>query len=242
MALAHYAKMGYVPGRTYFRFVTAINGQIHNTQKRKSMYGHFNLIVNSGEEYVHITENDKTTALEGMGMGVTKILCNNNRKVFFFLIDPSCDSVVFPYQKEYIDSDGSVCTQRHRKVFSQGIIHQKFLSLLSLPENESIMKKVDAIHFIVTKADLLGNRNERAKYAEDLVKSHYISVYSTIRYYCMRTKRINKASNFEPRIFPFSLGKFYIGGVYELDETDTVNSFDCQGSLCEYIDIYMKQL
>ena len=45
--------------------------------------------------------------------------------------------------------------------------------MISPRMNQEIMKRVDAIHFVVTKADMLGDRNVRKEKARDLLLSKF---------------------------------------------------------------------
>ena len=80
------------------------------------------------------------------------------------------------------------------------------------------MKKVKAIHFIITKADKLGTtEEERKSAAENIIRKScgrsYHILEECCKYYGIPT----------PKIVSFSVGKVYVGGVYE-QETISVTS------------------
>ena len=89
------------------------------------------------------------------------------------------------------------------------------------PESQEVMKNVDAIHFIVTKADVLGDKEKREEAARELVRTKYQDTFIRLREYCIKMTKNNRATNYVPQIIPFSLGKFYLGNIYDYDPTDT---------------------
>lgn len=100
------------------------------------------------------------------------------------------------------------------------------IDLFNQPENEAVMKKVDAIHFIVTKADTIGKtREERLDKAVELMNRNYSDAIETLKEVCERYG-INRATNGVPYVFPFSLGEFYIGNICEYDATDSSSIID----------------
>lgn len=78
------------------------------------------------------------------------------------------------YVEQVKDADGNVIDERIRKRYiSQLDILNKFVSLFELRENQEIMSRVDAIHFVVTKADMLGDKQARRENARNLLLSTY---------------------------------------------------------------------
>ena len=95
------------------------------------------------------------------------------------------------------------------------------------PENAEIMKRVDTIDFIVTKADTLGETVEECKErAKELLQSTYQAPVNALMDLCRQTKRINSATGYRPRVFTFSLGKFYLGGVFDFNDTGALEIMD----------------
>ena len=120
-------------------------------------------------------------------------------------------------------SDGVVAG---KKYINQLDIMNKFVSLFELPENQAIMSKVDAIHFVVTKADMLGDGSTRLDKARDLLISRYQGPIEQLKSYCRKTKRINYSTNYRPQVFTFSLGRFYLGDIFDFDKTETLQIVD----------------
>ncbi len=223
-ALQEYANAGLTPGNTYGKFVTTINGQVTETDKRGNVIDHrINLVEMSGEEFALRIADSKEVSLSNMGTGATNLLQNDNRKVFFIIVDCSKDKVKVEYIEQVKDSEGNVVDEHIRKKYiSQLSTLNKFVSLFELPENQEIMKRVDAIHFVVTKADMLGDTDERKTKARDLLQSIYAGPVAQLKNYCRKTKRINISTDYRPQVFTFSLGKFYLGDVFNFDKSETV--------------------
>lgn len=231
-ALQEYVNAGLTPGSTFGKFVTTISGNVNEEDKNGDIVEHpINLVEMSGEEFALRIADNEEVSLANMGTGATNLLMNDNRKVFFIIVDASKDKVKMEYIEDVKDADGNVIDQRIRKKYlSQLTILNKFVGLFELPENQEIMSRVDAIHFIVTKADMLGDGEERRKSARDLLMTTYLSPVEQLKQYCRRTKRINYTKNpntcYRPQVFTFSLGKFYLGNVYTFDNSETLQIID----------------
>lgn len=98
---------------------------------------------------------------------------------------------------------------------------QQIVNIFQDPANSDILRKVDSIHIIITKADTFGERLQRGEKALDYFNDHYgINVTQPLVDLCEKY-HINCNSNFRPKLFTFSLGKFYVGGLYEYDPIDS---------------------
>lgn len=225
-ALKQYVQRGVTPCRTSNNFITTIYGNITEQGHRNKTINHrINLVEMSGEEFsLRIAENNEVN-LETMGTSISKLLTNDNHKVFFIIVDCTKDGVKLAYIDSIRDSEGKIIDERIRKTYlDQNIILSKFVSLLSQPENQKIMKKVDAIHFIVTKADTLSdNKEERMTKARDLLLTKYSAPLQALKNYCQATHRINAANRYTPKAFTFSLGKFYLCDVFDFAPNESMN-------------------
>lgn len=227
-ALQEYVEAGITPGRTYGSYVTTISGVVTEKSKGDNTVNHqINLVEMSGEEFaIHIAGNEKVS-LADMGTGATNLLRNKNRKVFFIVIDPTALVVKFSHMVDQRDGEGNLIGQDviHTYVNQRTVINQ-FASLFSLEENQDIMSYVDAIHFIVTKADMLGERKERLEKARDILLDKYSAPVQKLINYCQQSKRINYSTNYRPHVFTFSLGRFYLGDIFDFDNTETLEIVD----------------
>lgn len=227
-ALQQYVKAGITPGRTFGNYISTIHANVsERTGKGKYIDHPINFVEMSGEEFaIRISDGD-AAAFEDMGTGATELLRNDNRKVFFIIVDSGDDKVPFRYEKPVKDINGNVVGQDIVDTFiSQLDILNKFMGLIDQDENRSIMDKVDAIHFIVTKADRLGPHEVRKERARDLLLSKYSGPVERLKLYCRNSKRINASSNYNPQVFTFSLGNFYIGDVFTFDNRETLQIVD----------------
>ena len=223
-ALQQYTDMGVCVPPTPGDFVTTLEAKV-NSRNHKGAVHKVNLVEMSGEEFAFgIAYNpDHVFTFEEMGSGSTELLRNNNRKVFFLVIDPTTN--IAHARREIFDGYNEETGEKtyHLEVapVNQRIAIQKMVDLFIREENRDIMKKVDSIHIIMTKADMLGDaieRNEKAcnifyeRFAEDILEPLHelceeFNINSNTRYY--------------PKLYPFSLGSFYVGGFYEYDTTDS---------------------
>lgn len=223
-ALRQFTQMGIMPGRTHGKFVTTITGAVTETSRRGRVKNRpINLVEMSGEEFTLRIAETKEPQIANMGTGATNLMRNDNDKVFFIIVDASKPKVKVSYLDHEIDEVGEITQRVRTRYISQLDILDKFVSLISLPENQEIMSKVNAIHFIVTKADTIpGDDADREQKAEDIINKQYLSVVEQLKNYCHRTRHINRATQYEPQIYTYTLGKFYVGDVFDYDNTDTL--------------------
>lgn len=227
-ALQEYVNEGITTGHTYGTFVTVISGEVTEKTKRGKIIDHrINLVEMSGEEFALRIADNKEVSLANMGTGATNLLQNNNRKVFFIIVDPTKPRLKIEYLDKVRDAEGNLIGQNVRKKYiNQLAIMNKFVSLFVLPENQDIMSKVDAIHFVVTKADMLGDETTRLNKARELLLSTYQGPVEQLKNYCRKTKRINYSTGYKPQVFTFSLGRFYLGDIFDFDKTETLQIVD----------------
>ena len=89
------------------------------------------------------------------------------------------------------------------------------------------MNYVDAIHFIVTKADMLDeNKKRRLEKARDILLDKYSAPVQKLINYCEQSKRVNYSTNYRPHVFTFSLGHFYLGDIFDFNNTETLEIVD----------------
>lgn len=220
-ALQQYVLGGLAPGGTFGNYVTVINGEIWEDTKRGRVDHAVNFVEMSGEEFARRIADGESATFSELGTGATNLMSNNNRKLFFIIVDCTKDRISFEYEEEYIDSTGNPNVRLRKKYVSQLDILNKFASMFDDPSNKAIMDKVDAIHFIVTKADMLGDVTSRDNIAVEYLKNNYTGPVSSIANYCRRSRRINYSTDYAPQAFTFSLGDFYAGNVYKLNKADT---------------------
>lgn len=226
-ALQQYTEAGITVPPTNMGFAATLESTINN--KATNSQHKINLVEMAGEDFARkIAGNeDHIFDFDSMGTGVTELLKNNNRKVFFLIIDPTT-SVIRYNRREitgYNEETGEPIYKLVNIRCNQQTLISKMVDLFAYPGNSEIMKKVDSIHVIVTKADLLSeDPTAREEKALSLFKSRYGKIIEPLVDLCKDYNiniRENIKDSYYPNLYTFSLGKFYVGGLYEYDPTDS---------------------
>lgn len=222
-ALQQYTDVGVTVPPTPGTFVTTLEATIRKANE--NAVHKINLVEMSGEEFAFCIANnaDHVFTFEDMGSGATELLRNNNRKVFFLIIDPTAN--VVRINREIIDAydelTGKPITHLEYCVVNQRTLIQKMVNLFETPGNAEIMKKVDSIHIIMTKSDTLGNPVEREEKAYKIFQEKFGGDILEPLIELCKEYNINTQTRFHPKLFTFSLGTFYIGGLYEYEQNDS---------------------
>ncbi len=209
-SLRMYAKKGIAYKPTQGDFVAMIPAVSKDGKKNFS----FNLVDMAGEAFrdriaqALNANGDAIVTFEDMGTGATNILCNNNEKVFFLVVDPTKD------EEEQLIQEKALAK----------LVGLMFSKTAGVNKNESIMRKVRGLHFVVTKADMLpaGNRLEHARnYVNnilgDMARQRLIESCKELGINYSKEKELDG----RPRIFCFSLGNFTVGNVFEYNQNDS---------------------
>lgn len=223
-ALQQYTDMGVTVPRTPGTFVTTleatISGQMSNGVDHK-----INLVEMSGEEFAFGIANnpEHIFTFEDMGSGATELLRNDNRKVFFLIIDPTVN--VVRINREVVDGrdeeTGAPITHLEYCVVNQRTLIQKMVNIFENPGNADIMNKVDSIHIIMTKSDTLGDPVVREDRAYEIFQEKFGHFILEPLVEMCKEHNINAHTQFRPKLYTFSLGTFYVGGLYEYEQTDS---------------------
>ena len=220
-ALQQYLESGFTIGQTPKDFVATIEAEIPDEGGKHKL----NLVEMAGEDFAFkIADNpDGKVSFEDIGAGATEILCNNNHKVFFIIVDPTARTVAFNHIFEEEQPDGTKRSYLQQKSVNQGVILKRMVDLLCLPENSKILDKVDFIHIIVTKADTFGDGPQREEKAVAKFMEQHRNILQPLTELC-RAHGINESNKEEengvPKLFTFSLGSFYVGGIYKYNDAD----------------------
>ena len=220
-ALQQYTDCGIVSPRTLDDSVTTLKTTIITDGHTPIKYN-VNFVEMSGHHILDMVEDNSEHSKEENNSDITNLLHNDNRKVFFLIIDPTINNIKL--NREYDEYDEQTGEKIHRLkyvVFNQKIFMQQIVNIFQAPANSDIMRKVDSIHIIITKADTFGERLQRGEKALNYFNDHYgINVTQPLVDLCKKYN-INCNSNYRPKLFTFSLGKFYVGGLYEYDPIDS---------------------
>lgn len=224
---------GITPGRTGNDFVTLISASVDD-KNSAGVQHKINLIDMPGEDFFRkIAQNkDAQVSFEDMGNTsyyeasknierknnyIPQMLQNNNEKIFFVVIDPTSDIVKI--KREELNSMGRI--EQIDFHVRQSICLDKFISMLDQPVNKSIMEKVRAIHIIVAKADILGAKANRDEKAKNLLDGElYGQSVRRLKKIC-EDYDINGITGNRPRAFNFSLGRFYLAGIFKYEPEDS---------------------
>lgn len=202
MELRNYARTSMLPPGTRQDYIQVIDAEIND----ENGYLHkISMIEMSGEKTADFAAMDNPTNLEDLGPGAASLLNNDNNKVLFFVIDPTNEKQITmgEYDQMVMQSDVLDCVS----------------SLLM--KNPGLMKKVVAIHVILTKSDTLGDYVDQNIIQDRLNEQGYSSVLESIKANCNKYE-INKQTGFKVGLYPFCIGKFMPGDVYTFDETDSL--------------------
>lgn len=203
MELRNYARTSMLPPATDQNYIQVIDGQINDENAHLHK---ISLIEMSGEKTAEFAAIENPTSLEDLGVGASGLLSNDNNKVIFFVIDPTNEKEV-----------------QMGRDSNQWVMQSDVLSCVSslLSKNKELMKKVVAIHVILTKSDTLGDYVDQNTIQDLLNSQGYQAVLEDIKSICEQYN-INKQTGFHVGLYPFCVGKFMAGDVYTFDETDSL--------------------
>ncbi|MCM1152427.1 MAG: hypothetical protein NC328_02070 [Muribaculum sp.] len=231
-ALSQYLMVGATIGRTPGDFIATIHADIQAGNKSHPV----NLVEMSGEEFAFILANNEQgkVSFAEMGKGAPELLRNNNRKIFFIIVDPTASVLKFQHAVPLLDEkglpvineEGYIVNELREYYLNQRIMLRKMIDTLMDPDNRDVMKRVDAIHFIVTKADTLDNNpNGNSREAEAMARfnQNFPHEIDRLTSFCIQhdiNSTNNKATNGHPRLYTFSLGNFITGGIFKFVPDD----------------------
>lgn len=216
--LTHYRDNHILPERTKNKQFFCIHGKAEDANHNKHL---INVIELAGEQFLDkITLNqDHNISLIDMDAIAAESFKNKNRKIFFIVIDPTVKYIEHTRIITVTDSEGNTTEKEERRAVAQKTVIKKIVNILNDVSNSELMKKVDAIHFIATKADVLDRANKNVK---DFIIPEYNDSIKAIFELCQpQNAQINEATGFKPKLYTFSLGRFHVGGTFDYDPSDS---------------------
>lgn len=165
------------------------------------------LIEMSGEKFVEFYQKENPKGFSDLGPGTESILNNNNRKVVFLFID----------SKDLYNTSHS--NQNSSSYIRNCDVLSKLVSLFAC--YPSFLKKVNSIDIVLTKSDLCRDYLTFDYLQDRLLEHGYGSLIHTLKGICQEYS-INTTVGYQVGIYPFSVGKFMPGDLYEFDETDSL--------------------
>ena len=141
-----------------------------------------------------------------LGKGTRQLFMNDNRKVFFFVIDPN------PKRNYILPLNGQQVS-----VTQEGALDALVQFVRNVP---GLLSKVDAVHIILSKSDTLKDSNNFSNIQEEVLND-YAGFIRGARQLCdPALGNVNAQCGRSPHLFTFSLGKIYPGNMNEYKKDD----------------------
>lgn len=164
-ALRQYTDCGIVSHRTLDDSVTTLKTTIITDGHTPIKYN-VNFVEMSGHHILDMVEDNGEHSKEEDNGDIANLLHNNNRKIFFLIIDPTINNIELNREyDEYDEQSGEKIHKWKYVAVNQNIFIQEIVNIFQDPANSDIMRKVDSIHIIITKADTFGERLQRGEKA-----------------------------------------------------------------------------
>lgn len=190
------------------KYIQIVDAELTESQKDKKHK--LSIIEMPGERTLAFAAadiRDPEMMDELLGKGTKELFCNDNRKVFFFVIDPK------PYRSYEVKLNGSPVHITQKQVLSALV---DFLG--SVP---GLLEKVDAMHIILSKSDMLSNPDDFSVIQDEILDKGYNDVIEEINILCSKSRgNVNAHCGHRPYLFTFSLGKLYPGHMIEFKKDD----------------------
>ncbi|MCM1376890.1 MAG: hypothetical protein NC097_04535 [Clostridium sp.] len=232
-AIQQYVDAGITIPGTPPDFIATIQANINTADATHPI----NLVEMSGEEFAFKLANNEKQQISfaDMGAGAPELLRNSNRKVIFIIVDPTSTTIRFPhaipmtdnYGNPVLNEEGKPIMEVRNFIINQRVMIDKMIDVIMDPSNADVVKNVDAIHFIVTKADVLDHNslgNDRETEAYLRFKANFGNKLNSLIKFCQENDinaTDNRATNGHPRLYSFSLGDFKIGGLFSYQPYDS---------------------
>lgn len=143
-----------------------------------------------------------------LGEGTKELFLNNNRKVFFFVIDPR------PELTYNVKLNGVSIPLTQAQALSALV---EFLNQVP-----GLIQKIDAVQIILTKSDLLRNSGSIDCIMDDVIKKGYEGLLKDLQALCSPGKgNVNAQCGHRVHLFTFRLGRVYPGHMIKYDKEDS---------------------
>ena len=202
LVLRNYARRSMLPPGTDKGYIQVIDAEIND---EKELLHKISFIEMSGEKTARFAAMSNASQIDDLGPGAAGLLTNDNRKVLFFVIDPT--------------NEKDIQLGDTKMLVMQSDVLNCITALLS--RYPSLMEKVVAVHIILTKSDTLGDYVDQGTIMDLLIKQGYGPVLEDIKSLCQKYE-INKQTGFQVGLYPFHVGDFMPGDVYTFDDTDSL--------------------
>lgn len=193
------------------KFIQIIDAILQENPGKENQEDHkISIIEMPGERTLDFAASDVRDPKEMdklLGKGTRELFMNENRKLFFFVIDPKA-------QKSYnVNLNGISCPMTQAQALEALL---EFIGKVP-----GLLEKIDSMHIILSKSDLLSNPNSFDVIQREVIDGGYESVIHDIKGLCNPARsNINAQCGHAPHLFTFSLGKVYPGHMIKYDKTD----------------------
>lgn len=189
------------------KFIQIIDAELKNA--KTSEVHRLSIIEMPGERTLDFAAADVKNIEEMdklLGKGTRELFMNDNRKVFFFVIDPNA-------KKSYkLPLNGQIV-----QVTQEAALEALVQFIGKVP---NLLTKVDAAHVILSKSDMLKDPQDFSSIQEDVLED-YAGFIEGMKDLCDPAfGNVNVQCGRTPRLFTFSLGKIYPGNMNEYRKDD----------------------
>lgn len=203
------AEIGSDIGDKFIQIVDAV--LIENKQNSAPEEHKLSLIEMPGErtlDFAAADIRDPEKMDELLGKGTKQLFMNNNRKVFFFVLDPN------PFQSYNVPLNGIMTPMTQRQALTALV---DFLGKVP-----GLIEKVDSIHVILTKSDMLRNPGSIDCITDDVINKGYEGLVADLNELCNPSRgNVNAQCGHRVHLFTFSLGKVYPGHMIRYNKEDS---------------------
>lgn len=193
------------------KFIQIIDGILKENVNENNQEEHrISIIEMPGERTLDFAASDiknfdKLDSL--LGKGTKELFMNENRKLFFFVIDPK------PKRTYNVKLNGVDTPMTQAQALTALV---EFIAMVP-----GLLDKIDAMHVILSKSDLLSNPNSIDIINQEVIECGYEALISDIKGLCNPAKgNINVQCDHSPYIFTFSLGKVFPGHMIKYNKAD----------------------
>ncbi|MDE7421525.1 MAG: hypothetical protein K2N35_15125 [Muribaculaceae bacterium] len=193
------------------KFIQIVDGVLQENSGEENQEDHkISIIEMPGERTLDFAASDikdpeKLDAL--LGKGTKELFMNDNRKLFFFVIDPK------PKRTYTVNLRGGETPMTQAEALSAVV---EFIDKVP-----GLLDKIDSMHIILSKSDLLSNPNSIDIINQEVIERGYEGLVKDIKGLCNPARsNINAQCNHNPYIFTFSLGKVYPGHMIKYNKAD----------------------
>lgn len=199
------------------KFIQIIDGILQENPGMENQEDHkISIIEMPGERTLDFAASDIRNPEELdrlLGKGARELFMNENRKLFFFVIDPKPHKS-YKFKLYPNGAETEITTEITQAEALENLV--QFIGTVP-----GLLEKIDSMHIILSKSDLLSNPDSIDVIQRDVIERGYEGPIKSIIGLCNPSRsNINVQCGHAPHLFTFSLGKVYPGHMIKYDKTD----------------------